>query len=322
MLDVRRLRVLQAVAEHGSFSAAADALSFTQSAVSQQIAALERETGTTLIQRGPRGIRLTDAGRALLAHTEAVLDRLADAERELAAIAGLCGGRVRMASFPSAGATLVTRAVSVFRERHPDVELSLTEAEPDVSVPLLRRGEVELALGYDYGVTEGVASVDLNDGLSCIQLFDDPLHLVLPAEHRLAGRKSIKLEELADDPWVGGVRAGHCHEMVLHWCRVAGFKPCVAFESNDHSVLVGLVAAGVGVALLSELAIRTVQADVAIRPVAVHAPYRQVLAAVPAEGYRSPAVDAMVEVLESVAGEFRGAGRAAAGGGRLPTSVS
>jgi DNA-binding transcriptional LysR family regulator len=322
MLDVRRLRVLQEVAERGSFSAAADALSFTQSAVSQQIAALEREAGTTLIQRGPRGIRLTDAGRALVAHTEAVLDRLADAERELAAIAGLCGGRVRMASFPSAGATLVTRAVSVFRDRHPDVELSLIEAEPDESVPLLRRGEVELALVYDYGLTEGVRSIDLNEGLSCVHLFDDPLHLVLPPDHRLAGRKSVRLEELADDPWVGGVRAGHCHEMVLHWCRTAGFEPCVAFESNDHSVLVGLVASGVGVALLPELAIRTVQADVAIRRVGVHAPTRQVLAAVPAEGYRSPATDAMLEVLESLAAEFQVPLGSAPRGGRLPTSVS
>src|SRR5919109_1563654 len=127
MLDVRRLRVLQAVAEEGSFSAAADALSFTQSAVSQQIAALERETGTTLVQRGPGGLRLTEAGSALVAHTDAVLARLADAERELAAIAGLRGGRVRLASFPTAGATLVTQAISLFSKRHPEVELSFTE---------------------------------------------------------------------------------------------------------------------------------------------------------------------------------------------------
>src|SRR5919198_50106 len=119
MLDVRRMRVLREVAERGSFSAAADALSFTQSAVSQQIAALERETGTTLLQRGPGGIRLTDAGRALVTHTEVVLERLADAERELAAIAGLRGGRVRLASFPTAGATLVPNAVSVFTEGYP-----------------------------------------------------------------------------------------------------------------------------------------------------------------------------------------------------------
>src|SRR5919201_1753732 len=176
MLDVRRLRVLQAVADAGSFSAAADALSYTQSAVSQQIAALEREAGTTLLLRRPGGVRLTDAGRALLEHTQAVLARLADAERELAAIAGLRGGRVRMASFPTAGATLVTRAVSIFARRHPEVELSLTEGEPDETVPLLRRGEFELALVYDYGLE----SMDLDSGLELIPLFDDPLKVVLP----------------------------------------------------------------------------------------------------------------------------------------------
>ena len=137
MLDVRRLRVLREIAEHGSFSAAADALNFTQSAVSQQIAALEKETGTTLLQRGPGGVRLTDAGHALVRHTDAILSQLADAERELAAIAGLQGGRVRLASFPSAGATLVTEAVSLYRTRHPDVELSLTEGEPHGSWALV-----------------------------------------------------------------------------------------------------------------------------------------------------------------------------------------
>src|SRR5919108_1652283 len=139
MLDVRRMRVFKEVAARGSFSAAAEALSYTQSAVSQQIAALERETGTTLLHRGSGGIRLTDAGRALSSHADAVLARLADAEQELAAIAGLRGGRIRLASFPSAGATLVTRAVSLFRERYPEVELTLAEGEPDETVPRLRR---------------------------------------------------------------------------------------------------------------------------------------------------------------------------------------
>ena len=135
MLDVRRMRVLREVAQRGSFSAAAEALSFTQSAVSQQIAALEREAGTTLVERSVRGIRLTDAGRALVRHTEAILGRLAEAEAELEAIAGLRGGRLRMASFESAGATLMPLAIATFRERHPAVELSLSLAEPMESVP-------------------------------------------------------------------------------------------------------------------------------------------------------------------------------------------
>src|ERR671914_2162570 len=126
MLDVRRMRVLREVAVRGSFSAAAEALSFTQSAVSQQIAALERESGAVLVERSARGVRLTDAGRALVKHTDAIVARLAEAEAELEAIAGLRGGRLRMAAFESAGATLMPLAIAAFREHHPAVELSLS----------------------------------------------------------------------------------------------------------------------------------------------------------------------------------------------------
>src|ERR671933_759934 len=144
MLDVKRLRVLREVAEQGSFSGAADALSYTQSAVSQQIAALEREAGATLVERGTRGGTLTEAGRALVEHSEAILTRLAAAEDELEAIAGLRGGRMRLASFPTAGATLAPRAIARFREEHPDVELSLVPAEPDERLPRLKAGELDL----------------------------------------------------------------------------------------------------------------------------------------------------------------------------------
>src|SRR6186713_1120568 len=141
MLDVRRMRVLREVAQRGSFSAAAEALSFTQSAVSQQIAALERETGTVLVQRSARGVRLTEAGEALVRHAEAVLDRLAEAEAELEAIAGLRGGRLRMASFESGAATLMPMAFALFAQQHPGVELSMTLGEPEEMEPRLRTGE-------------------------------------------------------------------------------------------------------------------------------------------------------------------------------------
>src|ERR671919_294080 len=140
MLDVKRLRVLHEVARHGSFSAAADALSFTQSAVSQQIAALEREAGTTLVERNARGVRLTDAGHAVVRHTEAVLGRLAEAEAELEAIAGLRGGRLRMASFESAAATIMPVAIASFAQAHPAVELSMGLLEPEEAVAALRGG--------------------------------------------------------------------------------------------------------------------------------------------------------------------------------------
>src|SRR5690349_6296325 len=149
MLDVRRLRVLREVAVRGSFSAAAESLSFTQSAISQQIAALERETGTTLVQRNARGVRLTEAGEALVRHAEAILARLAEAEAELEAIAGLRGGRLRLAAFESSAATLMPLAIAAFRARHPGVELTMMMGEPDEMMPLLKAGELDLALGYD-----------------------------------------------------------------------------------------------------------------------------------------------------------------------------
>src|SRR5690349_17373007 len=148
MLDVKRLRILREVAERGSFSAAADSLHLTQSAVSQQIAALERETGAILVDRNRGNLRLTDPGQALIGHTEAVIARLDEAERELKEIAGLRGGRVRLVSFPTAGATLVIRAVSAFRKKYPKIGLRLTEAEPEASIPQLRAGDHDLALVY------------------------------------------------------------------------------------------------------------------------------------------------------------------------------
>src|SRR3569833_1221531 len=146
MLDVRRLRVLRAVSQHGSFSAAAEALSYTQSAVSQQIAALEREAGTLLVERNARGVRLTDAGAVLVGHADAILARLAAAQRDLDAIAGLRGGTLRVATFASAGGSIMPLAVSRFRERHPGVELTLTPAEPDVALAALKAGEVDVAI--------------------------------------------------------------------------------------------------------------------------------------------------------------------------------
>src|SRR5690242_17867386 len=148
MLDVKRLRILSEVACRGSFSAAAESLYLSQSAVSQQVATLEREVGMSLLERTSSGPQLTDAGRALVCHTDAILCRLEEAERELAAIAGLEGGSLRLVSFPTASATLLTKAVSAFRGRFPSVELQLGEAEPEDAIPLLKRGKYDLAIAY------------------------------------------------------------------------------------------------------------------------------------------------------------------------------
>jgi len=298
MLDVRRLKVLREVAAQGSFSAAADALSFTQSAISQQIAALEREAGTQLVERSARGVRLTDAGRALVRHTDAILARLAEAEAELEAIAGLRGGRLRVAAFESAAATLVPAAIAEFRARHPAVELSFALAEPEPGLAMLRAGEAELAF-----TVEGVGDGD--EDLEQVELLEDPLHLVLAADHPLARRPDLRLGDLAEDPWILGRTDLECNAVVLRACRRAGFDPRVAIQTDDYAAAQGLVAAGVGVALIAELGLYAPREDVVVRSLGRETPYRRVKAAVLAEGYRSPATAAMLDVLREVAARHR-----------------
>src|SRR3954447_4855680 len=186
MLDVRRMRVLREVARRGSFSAAAESLAYTQSAVSQQIAALEREAGTRLVERNARGVRLTDAGRALVEHADAILARLADAEAELEAIAGLRGGRLRLAAFPSAGATIMPEAIVRFRDRHPGVELTLEPAEPEPAIAQLRTGEIDIALDLTAGYR-----APADDGIERLQLLDDPMYVALPLGHALARKRNL-----------------------------------------------------------------------------------------------------------------------------------
>src|SRR4051794_6082578 len=231
MLDVRRLRVLKEVAEQGSFSAAAESLAYTQSAVSQQIAALEREAGATLVDRGPRGIRLTDAGRALVVHAEEILAKLGAAEAELEAIAGLRGGRVRLAAFPTAGATIVPLAVKTFTHRHPGVELQLCEREPDEAVPMLKAGELDIALSIGY---DGAGTVhNPTEGIEELGLFDDPTYLAMSADHPLARKSRVKLSELSEDKWIHSACKGTCGAVALRALHNAGFEPHIVFETDD-----------------------------------------------------------------------------------------
>jgi DNA-binding transcriptional LysR family regulator len=305
MIDVRRLRVLREVAQQGSFSAAGEVLGYTQSAVSQQIAALEREAGSVLVERNARGVRLTDAGRTLVEHADGILARLAAAEQELEAIAGLRGGRLRLASFPSAGATLLPLAIAEFSRRHPAVELSLVEAEPEEAIPQLKAGDLDLALVYEYAdLRAAQRGLDRTD-VELAHLIDDPMHLALPPDHPLAGRRRVKLEDLSEDLWVQGDCTGSCGQMHLAACQTAGFAPRVGFETNDYNVVQGLVAAGVAVSLIAELALTNLREDIVVRPLGKQAPIRHVWAATLAGAYRSPAVEAMLEVLAVVAGEYQ-----------------
>ena len=299
MLDVRRLRVLREVAARGSFSAAAEALAYTQSAVSQQIAALEREAGTTLVDRTARGVRLTDAGRALVRHADAILARLADAEAELEAIAGLRGGRLRLASFPTAGASIMPVTIARFRERHPGVELSMDLAEPFEYMPRLRAGE------WDIAVTNLATRKDDDDGVHFLHVLDDPLYVALPAQHRLARNRAIRLEQLADEDWMLGSQ-GVCPDtsIFLRSCRRAGFEPRIAFHSDDYTAIQGFVAAGMGVSFIPHLALVSVRDDIVIRSLGPRAPVRHVVAATVAGSFLSPAKRAMLDILVEVGQEF------------------
>jgi molybdate transport repressor ModE-like protein len=301
MLDVKRLRILREVANRGSFSAAAEELYLSQSAVSQQVATLEREVGMPLLDRTSGGPKLTEAGRALVAHTDAVVCRLEEAERELEAIAGLRGGRLRLVSFPTASATLVTRAVSSFRDRFPDVELFLAEAEPEDSVPALKAGDYDLALTYDYGFRPDKPDRDTERHL----LLEEEMQLAMPPNHPMTRKKAVRLEDLSDEDWLTGVSCGSCRDHLIELCQGSGFDPRISFESDDYQTLQGLVSAGVGVTLLPELALAGRHTDMELRPVAPKPPIRRVWATTLAQGSRGPATEAMVEVLDEVATRFQ-----------------
>jgi DNA-binding transcriptional LysR family regulator len=302
MLSAQRLRILREVAAHRSFSEAASALNYTQSAVSQAIAALEAEAGVTLLERDRRGVRPTSAGERLLEHANRILTQLEAAEAELGAIAGIRGGELRMASFPTAGATLMPLAIASFRNAHPDVALSLVEAEPEEIAPRLRDGEFDLALLFEF---EGARV--LGPGARATPLFEDPMRLALPRGHRLAEKERITLDELGDEAWVQTSEASACARHVVRSCRAAGFEPLVSFESDDYLTVQGLVASGVGVALIPQLAMSpTVSYDIAIRE--LHPPpIRHVVAATPGTTVSLPAAAAMLDILQDAATRYQAA---------------
>ncbi len=301
MLDVKRLRVLREVAAQGSFSAAADALSYTQSAVSQQIAALEREAGTLLVERNARGVRLTDAGAVLVGHADAILARLAAAERDLEAIAGLRGGTLRVGTFASAGGSIMPLAVSRFRERHPGVELILAPAEPDEALAALKTGDVDVAVSVD-----AAFSPIEDDDLELTYILDDPMFLALPREHPLASKPRVRLEDLDGESWILGTSSATCPDsaITLRAAATCGFEPRIAFHSDDYTAIQGFIAAGVGVALIPDLALVSVRDDIAVRELYGASPHRRILAATSRAGARGPAAAAMVEILAEVGREW------------------
>src|ERR1700753_2082465 len=296
MLDVKRLNIFREVITHGSFSAAADALDYSQSAVSQAIQTLEGEAGGALIERRRGRGRPTAAGAGLAGHVGGILAQLEAAEDEIAAIVAGRGGHLRTASFPTAGSSLMPGAIAGFRSSHPGVEVSLAEGEPEEIAPRLRAGEFDLALLFEF---EGVGE-RLTTGLRRFELFEDPLHLALPADHPLASReKAPRLEDLREESWVQTSASSPCGRHVVRSCIAAGFEPRVSFESDDYQTVQGLVAAGVGVALIPQLALPGpgTREDIVVRPLAPGRPVRKVVAATPRAAAATAAVATMLDVL-------------------------
>jgi DNA-binding transcriptional LysR family regulator len=303
MLDLRRLQALREIAAAGSFSRAAGALGYTQSAISQQIAALERETGLNLLRRETRPVTLTDAGRALLNAAEPIFGHMAQTEGTVAALAGMQARRLRLAAVPSACSTILPDAIAAVRLRYPDTELSLVEAEPGDAARLVKAGDVDLAIAYTYpALDEGEET-----GLETATLFDEPLLLVLPKGHRLLTARTMTLSDLAAEPWIVPPSDGPSSTyrlMFVGACLEAGFDPQVAFEIEDTRAAQALVAEGLGVALIPALALRPITHSVQTRQLENASLMRRICTwRLP--GPPPPAVASVQHALDAGAQQFR-----------------
>ncbi len=298
MIDVRRLRVLSEVAARGSFSAAAEALQLTQSAVSQHVAALEREIGLPLVERGTRPIGLTDAGHALTRHAAGIFSRLDVAEQELGEIAERRRGRLRLGSVPTALATFVPAAFRRFRRRHGDVTLTVVDDPLQRLIPRLEVGELDLGVIYEHPALPEIAALDLDR----TPLLDDPYQVVLPPLHRLTRKRSpLALADLAEEPWIGGSATSAWFRILLHHCRQAGFTPRSGYATDDNVAVQALVGAGLGIAVIPGLALAQPRPGVEVRPLDGDAPVRHIAAVRPRDGYASPAVGTMLACLSDAA---------------------
>jgi DNA-binding transcriptional LysR family regulator len=331
MLDVTRLRVLVAVARHGSVTAAARELNYAQPSVSHHLARLEAETGVRLIQRAGRGIRLTEAGRLLADRAAEVLGRLDAAENELAAHAGLSAGRVRLAAFPSALGTIVPAAAAMLRAEYPGMDVRLTEAEPPEALRMLRAGYVDVALVFRHvpgAVPEGPEETGMRGRL----VLDEPVHLVTRARPAATdgdhpdGQRDRQGDGQRDRSGTGGASGGprgeqecadlaryagrrwiagcdRCRVHLITQCSLAGFSPKIAFTTDDYVAVQALVAAGLGVATLPDLALRAARHP-AITTAELPGARRHVFALQYGEPPDSPASIRLIDALCAAAGSL------------------
>ena len=319
MLDVTRLRVLIAVSRHGSVTAAAHALNYAQPSVSHHLARLEAETGTKLVQRVGRGIRLTDAGRLLAERAIEVIGRLDAAENELAVFAGLRAGRLRLAAFPSALGTIVPTAAAILHDRHPGFDLRLTEAEPPEALRMLRAGYVDVALIFRHEPDDGGGAhrslpsdtddFQDRDDLREQVLLSEPMYLIMPDTAVCGGDPPLAppvtelwpadLARLADQRWIAG--CDRCREHLLRQCAAAGFTPRISFTTDDFVAAQALVTAGLGVTLLPALALRAAR-NPGIRVARLRGTRRAVVAIRYGEAPDPPATTLLLDALRAAAG--------------------
>jgi DNA-binding transcriptional LysR family regulator len=271
--DLRKLRVLRALAETGTVTGAAGVLSMTPSAVSQALAALSRQTGAVLLEPEGRRVRLTEAARLLLRHAEVVFAELEQARAELDAYTQGDAGTVRVGAFATAVSALVVPAVRALRAGHPGLRVQVREAEADEAFELLARGEVEVALSLT--VRAPAAS---DPAFTRFLVHADPMDLALAADHPLAGRAEVRLAEFAEDPWIFGTD-GAWRDITLTACAAAGFTPEQGHAASAWPAILTMVAAGMGVSLVPRLA-RAGQEGVVLRELPADRPVRHVIGAV------------------------------------------
>jgi len=301
MLDVRRLRVLHAVSAYGSVTAAAAALGYSAPAVSQQLAALEREVGMKLTERAGRGLELTSAAVLLVGHTEALLSRLDAAESDLAALRDQVAGRVTLAAFPSAAASFVPAAWAALARSAPQVRLDLVEMEPEESLPAVLRGEIDVAVAHEYDLLPR----PLDPLFERRELLSEPVLVAVPAGHPLAteglaAEATVSLGSLSGLPFLAPHSTTSCAELIQRACAGAGFVPGVVARASDFGVLLSLVAAGAGVTLVPALAARRLPPQVRLlRP--AETVTRQIFTVSRRGGDRKPAVRVVLDALAAAA---------------------
>jgi DNA-binding transcriptional LysR family regulator len=249
VLDLQRLRALHAVSLHGTVGAAAAALGYTPSAVSQQIAKLERETRTVLLEREGRGVRLTDEARQLAATAQELLAMVERAETELELRRGVPSGRLTIAAFASAARGLMPSVLADLARRHPALDTRLTEIDPHLSVDLVAKGAVDLVVAHDWDI----APLPAPAGVEQAAIGEDLCDLLVPAGHRFAGREGVRRSELGGERWICQPPGRVCHDWLMRTLRAAGHEPDIVHQADENPTLVALVAAGLGIALIPRL---------------------------------------------------------------------